>query len=219
MGTPAQQVTSAPVQAPAATAAPAKNLTSTLNGRLIGPFEMNYTKTKEWFSAPATSENSVLAFAQKTAYVVVALVAGLFETLRNIGAGALNLAAFPINLIHGLLKSDKAEEVAASVEAVTLSVETSTAPVTPEAPAVAPARTAMQAVKDGLNLAKDSVKAGCSKAMSAFSSVYASARANPKTTAGVAVGAAAMIATGFYIVPTAMNAVNAMNTAAVAAAL
>ena len=82
----------------------------TPKGRLITPFNLGFTKTKEFYGkVVAKSErNAVIAGLQKVAYAVATIFAAIVETLMNMGKFALNTVAIsPINFVHGLVAKPK----------------------------------------------------------------------------------------------------------------
>ena len=82
----------------------------TPKGRLITPFNLGYTKTKEFYGkVVAKSErNAVIAGLQKVAYAVATIFAAIAETLANAFKFVLNtVAVTPINFVHGLVAKPK----------------------------------------------------------------------------------------------------------------
>jgi len=86
-------------------------------GEWIKSFEYGIPTTKGLFNKKATSENSVLAAAERIAYFIAAVIVGIGELFLNVLALPANLLIGTANFFHSCFEDKEVEDLTNIVEA------------------------------------------------------------------------------------------------------
>ncbi len=82
------------------------------SGRVFEPFVLGFDGAVALFNKSATSENLVLAAAEKAAYVVGSVFLAIAEAFKTVFAGLYNMAIAPVNYFFGKEVEEKKETTA-----------------------------------------------------------------------------------------------------------
>ncbi len=99
------------------------------SGRVFEPFVLGFDGAVALFNKSATSENLVLAAAEKAAYVVGSVFLAIAEAFINVFAGLYNMAIAPVNYLFG--KEEKQPEETKETSVASQPTTTECAPSAP----------------------------------------------------------------------------------------